>query len=195
MVLSLVVILAVVGAVLLFAPQPGAVQQPQVGDDQAVAALDQAAEVLQAAPLLLVTGADSQRLQPEDVPAASDVLGAGEDWRLDYARTETTDDVPTWRVGVLSPRERRVDLEQAVAPSDEWLTRADAGAVGPPEPVEVAGLSWSRQVRGDGDTAYTFVQDGDGGDGQPSLTTVVTATSDSEDLRSVVALVSASFTR
>lgn len=192
MVLSLVVILAVVGAVLLFAPQPGAVEQPQVADAEAVAAVGQAAEALQAAPLLLVGGSGSAGLQPEDVPPASDVVAVGDDWRLDYARTETTDEVATWRVGVLSPQQRRVDLEQAIDPGDEWLTRADAGRPGPPEPVEVGGLSWSRQVRGDGDTAYTHVPDGSGG--ATGLTTTVTATSDSEDLQAVVAMVAASIT-
>lgn len=192
MVVSMVVILAVVGVVLLFAPQPGAVEQPQVGGSQAVTAVDEAVAALGASPLLLVAGPAAEELQAGDVPAAVDVVDVGEGWRLDYARTETTDDVETWRLGVLSPDERRVDLEQAVAPSDEWLTRADDGAVGPPEPVDLGGLPWSRQVRGDGDTAYTYVGDSTDGDGEPELTTVVSATSDHQDLQHVVELVAAS---
>jgi len=116
----------------------------------------------------------------------------GDGWRLDYARTEQTDDVETWRVGVLSPQERRVDLEQAVDPGEEWLTRADAGRPGLPEPVEVAGLTWTVQQRGDGDVAWTWV-DPDGGVG--ALTTAVSASSDSEDLQAVVAAVSAALAR
>ncbi|WP_380166059.1 DUF4245 family protein [Jannaschia sp. R86511] len=190
MVLSLVVILAVVGAVLLFAPQPGAVEQPQVGDTEAVTAVQEAAEALGTGPLLLVAGPQAGDLRPEDVPEASDVVAVGDGWRLDYARTETTDEVTTWRLGVLSPGERRVDLEQAVAPTEEWLTRADDGSVGPPEQVEVGGLPWSRQVRGDSDTAYVHVAaEGTAG---PGLTTAVSASADSADLREVVELVAGS---
>ena len=105
-------------------------------------------------------------------------------WRLDYARTEQTDDVDTWRVGVLSPGERRVDLEQAVDPSEEWLTRADAGRPGLPEPVEVGGITWTVQERGDGDTSFSW-------EDPAGLTTAVTASSDSDDLRTVVEAVSA----
>lgn len=192
MVASLVVILGVVAAVLLFAPQPGAVEQPQVGATQAVTAVGEAATVLGSAPLMLVAGPAADELAPSDVPEAADVVDVGDGWRLDYTRTETTDDVATWRLGVLSPQDRRVDLEQAVGPSDEWLTRADAGTVGPPEPVDLGGLTWSRQVRGDGDTAYTHVGDTTDGDGEPELTTVVSGTSDHEDLRHVVELVGTS---
>ncbi|MGJ7442360.1 DUF4245 family protein [Aquipuribacter sp. MA13-6] len=192
MVVSMAVILGVVGAVLLFAPQPGAVEQPQVGGTQAVTAVDEAASALGAPPLLLVAGPAAQELGAADVPEAADVVDVGEGWRLDYARTETTDDVATWRLGVLSPDERRVDLEQAVAPTDEWLTRADAGSVGPPEPVDLGGLSWSRQVRGDGDTAYTHVAETADGSSAPGLTTVVSGTSDHDALRAVVELVATS---
>lgn len=189
MVVSLVLILGVVGAVLLLAPQPGPVEQPQVTDLVAVTAVEEAAGALGEAPLLLVAGPGTERLEPGDVPDASDVVAVGEGWRLDYTRTESTDDVATWRVGVLSPGERRVDLEQAVAPTEEWLTRSDDGAVGVPDQVEVGGLPWSRQVRGDRDTAYVHV--GAGTDDR-GLTTAVSGTSDSEDLRAVVELVARS---
>lgn len=189
MVRSLVVILAFVGVVLLLAPQPEAVDQPQVSAAQAAVAHGQASDVLDGDPLLLVPGdrfaeaAGAAGVPPE----ALAVLG--EDWRLDYTRTEETDDVDTWRVGVLSPQERRVDLEQAVAPGEEWLTRADAGAPGLPEPVEVGGLTWTVQQRGDGDTSYTWL---DPAAGPGALTTAVSASSDSPDLREVVEAVSGS---
>ena len=184
MVRSMVVIVAFVGVVLLFAPQPGAVDQPQVDRTQAVTALSGAAAELGAAPVLLVAG-DTSGVTGADVPAASAVVDLGTDWRLDYARTETTEDVLTWRQGVLSPDERRVDLEQAAEPTDDWLTRADEGRPEAPEPVDLGGLTWSRQVRGDGDTAYVHVGE-PGGTGTPALTTVVTGSSDSEALRTVV---------
>lgn len=177
MVLSLVVILAVVGVVLLLAPQPGAVEQPQVADADAVLAADEAALMLGRPPLLLRPASD------EDATETPQVVELGEDWRLDYVRTEVTDEVGTWRVGVLSPGERRVDLEQAVEPTEEWLTRADAGEPGLPEPVTVGGLTWTKQVRGDGRTTYS-VEEPDG------LTTALTASSDSDDLQEVVGLVS-----
>lgn len=192
MVRSMVVILAFVGVVLLFAPQPGPVEQPEVSDVQAVVAVQAAATELAADPILLLTGtADAPTVDAADLPDVAAVVSVGPGWRLDYARTESIDDVTTWRQGLLSPGERRVDLEQAVDPTDEWLTRADEGRVTPPEPVQVAGQSWSRQVRGDGDTAYTFV---DTGGDDPQLTTTLSATSDSEDLRTVVELVSAALT-
>jgi hypothetical protein len=190
MIRSMVVVVAFVGVVLLFAPQPGPVDQPQVDSSEAVTAVSGAADVLGAAPLLLLAGdAAADPPSPQDVPAASALVDLGAGWRLDYARTETTDEVPTWRQGVLSPEERRVDLEQAVDPTEEWLTRADAGRVGDPEPVDVGGLAWSRQQRGDGDVAYTHVGSA-GQDGAPALTTAVSGTSDSEDLREVVERVS-----
>lgn len=186
MVRSMVVIVAFVGVVLLFAPQPGAVDQPQVDRTQTVTALSGAASELGAAPLLLVAG-DTAGLTGTDAPDASAVVDLGADWRLDYARTETTEDVLTWRQGVLSPDERRVDLEQAVEPTDDWLTRPDEGRPEAPEPVDLGGLTWSRQVRGDGDTAYVHVGEpgGTGGTGA-ALTTVVSGTGDSEALRGVV---------
>lgn len=180
MVRSLVVILAVVGVVLLFAPQPGPIEQPQVGDAEAVLAVEEATLMLGREPLLL------RPASGDGPPAVAQVVELGEDWRLDYARTELTDEVGTWRVGVLSPGERRVDLEQAVDPTEEWLVRADAGEVGLPEPVEVGEITWTRQVRGTGRTVYSYVDPGTG------LTTAVSATSDSADLREVVALVTES---
>ncbi len=60
--------------------------------------------------------------------------------------------------------------------------RADLGSL---TPEEVAGLTWSVQERGDGDTSWTYVDPAQGG-----LTTVVSASSDSDDLRAVVAAVS-----
>lgn len=183
MVRSMVVILAFVGVVLLLAPQPDAVDQPQVGGAEAGIALEQATVLLGTAPLLLAPGD-----RAEDVAGLPEesVVPLEADWRLDYARTEQTDEVDTWRVGVLSPDERRVDLEQAVDPSDEWLTRAGAGRPGLPEPVDVGGLTWTVQQRGDGDTAWTWVDPAEGG-----LTTAVSATSDDDDLREVVEAVSA----
>lgn len=188
MVRSMVVIVAFVGVVLLFAPQPGAVDQPQVDRVQAVTALSESAAALGAAPLLLVAG-DATGLTGADVAEASAVVDLGEQWRLDYARTESTDDVPTWRQGVLSPEDRRVDLEQAVEPTEEWLTRADEGRPEPPEPVDLGGLTWSRQVRGDGDTAYVHVGEPGPAGGPadaPALTTVVSGSADSPALRAVV---------
>jgi len=185
MVRSLVVIFAFVGVVLLLAPQPGAVDQPQVSDAEAEAAWDQAAETLGADPLLLVPGEGLDG--SADVPAQV-VVALGEGWRLDYARTEETDDVDTWRVGVLSPQARRVDLEQAVAPGEGWLTRSEAGEPGLPQPVQVGGLTWTEQERGDGDVAWTWV---DPAGGAGALTTAVSSSSDSEDLQAVVEAVSA----
>lgn len=202
MVLSLAVIVGVVGVVLLFAPQPGPVEQPQVSAPEAVAAVE-AGSVALGAPLLLLVAGDAAGLGVADVPAAADVLALPQGWRLDYARTEAVDDLTTWRVGVLTPDERRIELEQAVEPSEQWLTRSDTGSVEPPEPVELGGLTWVRQVRGDGDTAYTYAgpaaagsaadgtaADGTAADGAAAegggLTTAVSATSDTDDLRAVV---------
>ena len=186
MVRSMVVILAFVAVVLLLAPQPEAVEQPQVSGAEAGTALEGASAALGATPLLLAPGDLDGGV---DVPDEA-VVTLGEDWRLDYARTERTDDVDTWRVGVLSPDERRVDLEQAVDPTEEWLTRARAGRPGLPEPVEVGGLTWTVQQRGDGDLSWTWADPEDGG-----LTTVVSAPSDSGDLRAVVEAVSAALSR
>lgn len=189
MVRSLVVILAFVGVVLLLAPQPEAIEQPQVPDAEAGAALEQAAVLLGAAPLLLTPG--EGLAAGVEVPADA-VVPLGEGWRLDYARTEQTDGVATWRVGVLSPAERRVDLEQAVDPGEEWLTRADAGEPGLPEPVQVGGLTWTVQERGDGNLAWTWV---DTAGGAGALTTAVSAPSGSDDLQAVVEAVSAALSR
>ncbi len=181
----MVVILAFVGVVLLLAPQPDAVEQPQLDAAGATVAQEQAATALGVEPVLLVPGT-GEEVTDEGDPAGP-VVGLGEGWRLDYARTEETDEVPTWRVGVLSPGERRVDLEQAVDPTEEWLTRSDSGSPGLPEPVEVGGLTWTVQQRGDERTTYTYV-DGSSADG---LTTALSASSDSEDLRDVVQQVAA----
>jgi len=189
MVRSLVVILAFVGAVLLLAPQPDAVDQPQVSDGEAVVAFDQAATLLGVTPLLLSPG--DGPAPDAGVPEAA-VVALGPGWRLDYARTEQTDDVDTWRVGVLSPGQRRVDLEQALDPGEEWLTRGEAGEPGLPEPVEVGGLTWTVQERGDGDVSWTWA-DPTGGAG--ALTTAVSASSDSDDLLAVVEAVSAALSR
>lgn len=194
MVRSLVLILGIVVVVLLLAPQPGRVQQPQLGDAVAAQAVDAAADALGAAPLLLRGGAaDGPGLADADVPSAAAVVTLGEGWRLDYARTEETSDVLTWRVGVLSPDERRVDLEQAVDPDEDWLTRSDVGRAGLPEPVELGGLTWTRQERGTGETSYSHA--GEAQDEQAALTTAVTATSDSDDLRQVVEQVAAALQR
>ena len=185
MVRSLVVIMAFVGVVLLLAPQPGAVEQPQVSDAEAAGAFDQAATLLGATPLLLSPGDGPD--QDAGVPEAA-VAALGQGWRLDYARTEQTDDVDTWRVGVLSPQQRRVDLEQALDPGEEWLTRGDAGEPGLPEPVDLGGLTWTVQERGDGDVSWTWV---DPAGGAGALTTAVSASSDSDDLQAVLEAVAA----
>ncbi len=185
MVLSMVVILACVGGILLLAPQPDEVDQPQVSDAEAAVAVQEAEAALGTQPLLLAPGAADEPMA--DLPAEA-VVPLDEGWRLDYARTEETDEVGTWRVGVLSPGERRVDLEQAVDPTEEWLTRSDEGRPGLPEPVDVGGLTWTVQERGDGRTAWTY-EDPEGGAG--ALTTTVSASSGSEDLREVVEAVSA----
>ena len=189
MVRSMVVILAFVGVVLLLAPQPDRVDQPQVSDGEAAVALEGAAALLDATPLLLSPGDGPE--PDAEVPAAS-VVPLGPGWRLDYARTEQTDDVDTWRVGVLSPQQRRIDLEQALDPGEEWLSRGEAGEPGLPEPVEVGGLTWTVQERGDGDVSWTWV-DPAGGPG--ALTTAVSASSDSDDLQAVVDAVSVALAR
>lgn len=183
----MVVILAFVAVVLLLAPQPDAVEQPQVSGAAAGTALDQATTVLGETPLLL---APEGAL--DDVAGVPDgaVVELGGQWRLDYARTEETDEIDTWRVGVLSPGERRVDLEQAVDPTEEWVTRDRAGRPGLPEPAEVGGLTWTVQQRGDGDTSWTWSDPAGGG-----LTTAVSAPSDSDDLRAVVEAVSEALSR
>lgn len=186
MVRSMIVILAFVGGVLLLAPQPDGVEQPQVSGIQAGAALQEATTLLGTTPLLL---APSGALDGADLPQDS-VVELGEDWRLDYARTEQADAVDTWRVGVLSPDERRVDLEQALDPTEQWLTRPEDGRPGLPEPVEVGGLTWTVQQRGDGDTSWTWTDPSAGG-----LTTALSAPSESDDLRAVVEAVSVALSR
>lgn len=194
MVRSMAVIVAFVAVVLLFAPQPDGVEQPTVDPTTAALVADGAAVSLGFDPLLLLpgrTGDDGVVGAGEGLPGST-VVAVGSGWDLDYARIETaTDDIPTWRQGLLSPSDRRIDLEQAVDPSEEWLLRADEGRVGTPESVEVDGVTWSRVDRGDERTAYTTVLGGDGG---PAVTTMLSATSDSEDLRTVVEAVAAALT-
>ena len=112
--------------VLLLAPQPDAVEQPQVSDGRGRRRAGAGGHGAGREPLLLGPG-DAAGAQPTTCPAERRRARWATGWRLDYARTEQTDEVDTWRVGVLSPDERRVDLEQAADPTEEWLTRADAG--------------------------------------------------------------------
>ncbi len=182
--------LGVVAVVVFFlAPQPTPERLPALDDGAGARAASAAAADLGLAPVLVLGGAPREVVGAD---ATVDVRFLGEDWQLDYARTEPVVDVATWRQGVLSPGDRRVTVEQAPsdAVDDTWLARpgeeADrepAEVVAAAEPLEVAGVQWQRLRHGDGRTAYVRE---DGG-----TTTSVSATDDAAYLVEVVELLSA----
>jgi hypothetical protein len=95
-----------------------------------------------------------------------------------YARVEEQEGVTQWRLGYLSPGSRRVDVEQAVDITAQWLTRDPTpvgGAPGDPaeapaDPLEalaaagqevpLGGTTWVVVPRADGDRAFAR-RDGD----------------------------------
>jgi hypothetical protein len=147
MVITMAVLVAVVGVVLLLVPAPRAIPPPAV--DPVDAARD---------------AADRLGFAPAAV-AAQD-LGSG--WQADYARVEEQAGLTQWRVGYFGPAGRRIDLEQAVDVSEEWLTRSDeplgTEAGSGEDPVQViagltgevtmGGLGWVRVPRADGDAGF-----------------------------------------
>ncbi|MFC5380706.1 DUF4245 family protein [Aquipuribacter nitratireducens] len=185
MVRSLAVILVLVAGVLVLAPMPGEVRQPAVDTTVALAAADAARAEVGLEPVLPLGGP-----APEGAAAATPsgqavtVVTLGEGWQVDYARSQVVEDVPTWRVGLLSPDDRRVDVEQARDVTERWLARADdASVLDAAEPLEVGGTTWWRYTRGDDRTTYRF-------DGPAGTTTLVHAADDVPALVDVVEAVS-----
>jgi hypothetical protein len=180
MVRSMALILAVLVVVFVLVPQPEGVRQPAVDDAVAVGTAGAAADELGTEPVLVLGGAE--RELPTTAGDAPVPVFLGDGWQLDYARTEVTDEAPTWRLGLLSPEDRRVDVEQAVDPSGRWLTRADdTSRPAAVETLDVGGTTWQRYERGDGRTAYLLEPATPG-----SPTTVVSAAGDIPSLAVVV---------
>lgn len=152
MVITMAVLVAAVALLLLFVPQPRGITQP--GVDPVAAASEAAASL----------GFEPSAVAPEDL---------GDGWVASYARTEEQEGVVQWRLGYLSPDERRVDVEQAVDVTARWLTR-DAGPVGESaatgdplgelaatgQEVSLAGGTWVLVPRADGDRTFAR-RDGD----------------------------------
>jgi hypothetical protein len=154
MVITMLVLVAAVALLLLLVPSPREIVQP--GADPVAAAAEAEAGL----------GFPPAAVSPEDL---------GEGWRASYARVEEQEGVRQWRLGYLSPDRRRVDVEQAVDVTPRWLTRGP-GLLGETEPadgaavlevlsaagqeVELAGGTWVRVPRADGDRAFAR-RDGD----------------------------------
>lgn len=147
MVRTMAVIVAAVGALLFLVPASPPIVQP--GPDPVAAAAAAAAQL---------------GFEPAVVPPAD----LGEEWTVSYARVETTEGVVQWRLGYLTPEQRRVDVEQASAATVGWLLRdtalpqvaGEAAALADVLPgrggaglVSVAGTPWWRFERGDGTVA------------------------------------------
>lgn len=157
MIITMAVLGAAVALLLLFVPQPRGITQPGV---------DPVAAASSSAPTL---GFRPAAVAPEDL---------GEGWVASYARVEEQEGLPQWRLGYLSPEARRVDVEQAVDVTAQWLTRGPdlVGAAptdpaeGPADPLEalagagqevsLGGTTWVLVPRADGDRAFAR-RDGD----------------------------------
>lgn len=52
---------------------------------------------------------------------------SGAQWSVTFARFEELDSVPTWRMGLVSPGQQYVELNQAADVQGAWLSEATAG--------------------------------------------------------------------
>jgi len=172
---TMAVIVAAVGILLLLVPAPPAVVQP--GPDPVAAAAAVTDEV----------GFAPAVVAPTDL---------GEGWATSYARVETVEGVVQWRLGYLSPTQRRVDVEQAREATVDWLTRQRSAprigaqpaildevlpGLGTAALVSVAGMKWWQYERGDGTVALARES------GETLLVVSVAAQRPSDELQQVAA--------
>lgn len=157
MVRSLAVVLGVVLAVVLLVPRPN-----------------------EGATLVVEVAQVAARQQSEarftlGVPTE---LRAG--WRASSADLRrSTDDVPTWHVGMSAPSGQAVTFEQAKDVTKEWLAVQTArGAVA--GEYDVDGTTWQKRSRPDRNTQSLIRVDGD-------VTTIVTGTTGYAELAEVAA--------
>ena len=154
MVLSMLVILAVVGVVLLLLPRPNAVEQP-------------AADVRSAA----VAAARELSFDPV-VPAA-----LPEGWKPTSAYSRrSTDDVIAWHVGYLTPEGKYAAVEMAADATPRWVQAQTSD----PRPTAarqrtVGGAQWQEFYREDRDRSTLLREDA-------GITTLVTGGADLEEL-------------
>ncbi|WP_345713355.1 DUF4245 domain-containing protein [Kineococcus glutinatus] len=154
MVLSMIVILAVVGVVVVLLPRPSAVQQPPVDVRSAARA---AARELPFAPLV-----------PTGLP---------EGWKPTSAYSDrSTDDVLTWHIGYLTPAGDYAAVEVAKPATARWVSAQTASAT-PTEAGsrQVGGVRWLELYREDRDRSTLLREDG-------GETTLVTGGADFAEL-------------
>ena len=99
----------------------------------------------------------SQAQAGTDEPLLSPVLPAG--WSANDARYQTTEQVPTWYIGFLTPREQYIGLDQGIGANPTWQASLldDARETGS---VTIEGVEWTvfdqRDASDPGNFAYSL---------------------------------------
>jgi hypothetical protein len=158
MVRSLLVILGMVAVLVAIVPGIESVQLPPVDASS------------------VVTDAARQSGLPFDAP-----VGLPDGWSATNARyASSTDGLPTWQAGWSTPKGDYVAIRQTKTASPAWLQAATSGGR-QTGTTDIAGRTWTRYYDADNKrTSLVWVPSG--ANAATSLTTVITAIADDDEI-------------